>query len=133
MCGGNIMEYLSKNDFFLEFRPIFNEKKEFVEYILINVSDNFKIATHFNPKYVLGKGLYQLVSENGVNAIITEDLHYHMLPNTGRKFKEFINYLNRWYLINIFSDEKNYLLLFYTDITKFKLQIDGLQQANQTV
>ena len=121
------MEQPSKNDFFMEFKPIFNEKKEFVEYILIGVSDNFKKITNLKPENILGQRLGRLIAENKNNGIIVEDLYYHMSPGTRRKFEKFISCLGRWYLVNIFSDEKNYLLLFYTDITKFKPQTEDLQ------
>jgi len=124
---GDIMEHPSKNDFFMEFKPVFNEKKKFVGYILTGVSDNFKKVTNLKPENILGQRLCRLIAENGNNGIIVEDLYYHMSPSTRRKFEKFIGCLGRWYLISIFSDEKNYLLLFYTDITRFKSQTEGSQ------
>ncbi len=124
---GDIMEHPSKNDFFMEFKPIFNEKKEFVEYILTGVSDNFKKVTNLKPENILGQKLCRLIAEKRDNGIIIEDLYYHMSPSTRRKFEKFINYLGRWYLISIFGDEKNYLLLFYIDITRFKSQTEDSQ------
>lgn len=111
----------------MEFKPIFNEKKEFVEYILTGVSDNFKKVTNLKPENILGQKLCRLIAEKRDNGIIIEDLYYHMSPSTRRKFEKFINYLGRWYLISIFSDEKNYLLLFYIDITRFKSQTEDSQ------
>lgn len=50
-----------------------------------------------------------------------------MIPKTRRKFERYIKGLDRWYLISIFSDEKDYLILFYTDITKMKEEIEKFQ------
>lgn len=116
------MEYPARHDFFLSFKALFNSRGEFIDYILINFSENFKIVdSNKRPEQLIGKRLSELFIENEDN--ILGELYYHMLPNTRRKFERYIEKLDRWYLINIFSDDKNYLILFYTDITKLKSEI----------
>jgi hypothetical protein len=43
-----------------------------------------------------------------------------MLPKARRKFEHYVQKENRWYLVTLYSDEKDYLMMIYTDITKVK-------------
>jgi diguanylate cyclase (GGDEF)-like protein len=47
-----------------------------------------------------------------------------MVPNTKRKYERYIKSLDKTYFINIFSDEKDYMIIFYTDITKYKKELE---------
>lgn len=114
------MEYPSKNDFFLRFKALFNEKGQFVDYILVNVSDNFKETVNIKPELLIGRRISEIILENENIIFEIKDFYYHMIPKTRRKFENHIKELDRWYLINIFSDDKDYLTLFYSDITKIK-------------
>lgn len=117
---GDTMEYPSKNDFFLSFKALFNEKGQFVDYILVNVSDNFKETVNIKPELLIGRRISEIILENENIIFGIKDFYYHMIPKTRRKFENHIKELDRWYLINIFSDDKDYLTLFYSDITKIK-------------
>lgn len=112
------MEYPSINDYLLTFKAIFSDENEFQGYILINYSSNYKNITKKKTEDLLGKQLSELYIDDDI--LIVEDLYYHMVPNTKRKFERYIEELDRWYLINLFSETKDYLHVIFTDITRLK-------------
>lgn len=114
------MEYPSKYDFFIRFKALFNEKGRFIDYILIEVSDNFSKATRITSDFILGMKLADMAIDIDSPVLGLKEFHYHMLPNTRRKFEHFVQKDNRWYLVNLYSDERDYLMMIYTDITKVK-------------
>lgn len=114
------MEYPSKYDFFIRFKALFNEKGRFIDYILIEVSDNFSKATKITSEFILGMKLADMAIDIDSPVLGLKEFHYHMLPNTRRKFEHFVQKDNRWYLVNLYSDERDYLMMIYTDITKVK-------------
>lgn len=114
------MEYPSRYDFFLRFKAIFNEKNEFVDYLLLDVSNNFNNIFGTKAEFLIGKKISEIVAlDDNINYGIKE-IYYYMIPNTKRKFERYFEDIGRWYFINIISDEKDYLLVFFTDITKIK-------------
>ncbi|WP_372999533.1 HD-GYP domain-containing protein [Lutispora sp.] len=115
-----MMEYPSKYDFFLRFKPIFDNNDHFVDYLLVSVSDNFQSITGIKTEYILGRRISEIVLEYGNDVFNDKDVYYNMIPNTRRKFEKYINQLHRIYSINIFSDDRNYLILFYNDISRIK-------------
>lgn len=114
------MEYPSKYDFFLEFKTIFNDENKFEDYILVDISDNFYDIVNIKPDNLLGKRISEIVVEHENDPVGLKELYYFMIPKTRRKFERFIDVFKRWYLISIFSNKKDYLLIFYNDITKIK-------------
>lgn len=115
-----MMEYPSKYDFFLRFKALINDNGNFIDYILVNVSDNFQNVVNIKSELILGKKISQIIAEYDSSIFGIKDIYYNMIPKTRRKFEEFIDELDRWYSVNIFSDEKDYLVLFYNDITRIK-------------
>ena len=118
--GGISVEYPSKNDFYIRFKALFTENGRFLDYILIEVSDNFSQAARVSSEYILGMKLADMVMDIESPILGLKDFHYHMLPKSRRKFEHYVQRLNRWYLVNLYSDERDYLMLVYTDITKVK-------------
>lgn len=112
------MEYPSKYDFFLRFKAINDDENRFVDYILISVSDNFMNVTGIKAELILGKKISEIAFEYEKGIFGLKDIYYNMIPKTRKKFSQYIDELGRWYLINIFSDEKDYLLLFYSDASR---------------
>lgn len=114
------MEYPSKNDFFLNFKALVDEAGHFIDYILVSLSDNFQAVTGIKSECVLGRKISEIVMEyeNGIFGI--KEIYYNMIPRTRRKFEKHVADLDRWYLISIFSDNRDFLILFYNDITKIK-------------
>ena len=118
--GGIKVEYPSRNDFYIRFKALFNEKGRFIDYILIEVSDNFSFAVKISSEYILGMKLADMVLDIESPILGLKDFHYHMLPKSRRKFEHYVQKDNRWYLVTMYSDEKDYLMMIYTDITKVK-------------
>jgi len=114
------MEYPSRNDFFLSFKVLVNEDGHFVDYILVNISNNFQSVTGIKAERVLGKKISEIVAGYEDELYGIKEIYYNMIPKTRRKFERYIERWDRWYLISIFSDSRDYLMLFYNDITKIK-------------
>lgn len=117
------MEHPSRNDFFINFKAVFNERDEFIDYIFLETSDNYKNLFGRRPEVLMGKSISEIMMQDEEAILGLKDIYYHMLPKTRRKFEMFFEGLNRWYLINIYSNTNDYLYLFFTDITKLKNEI----------
>lgn len=114
------MEYPSKNDIFLKFKALYDGKNNFLDYILVDTSENFHNVIDYKSNPYLGKKISEIALEDENDILNLKNLHYHMIPKTRRKFEMYIEELGIWYLVNMFSDERDYLLIFYTDISKYK-------------
>lgn len=121
-----MMEQLSQYDFFLRFKAVFNNNGRFVDYILTNTSENFYKATNLNVEFILGKKISEIAADLERDILGIKDIFYNMIPKTIRRFEKRIDEFDRWYLINIFSDEKDYLVVFYSDISKIKNQLGSV-------
>lgn len=119
------MEYPSKNDFFLKFKAIYNDHDEFIDYILIDISKNCHILIDYKNYLILGKRISEIALESKINILGLKDFYYHMIPNARRKFEIYIEELENWYLVNIFSDGKDDLVMIYTDVTRYKKKDEG--------
>ncbi len=111
------MEHLSKNDFFLVFKGIFNTEGNFEDYVLTKTSDNLQKVSGINPNDILGEKISKIAAEE-TNSINLREIQKHMVPNTQRKYERYLKGLDKTYFINIFSDDRDYMIIFYTDITK---------------
>lgn len=132
------MEYPSRNDIFLKFKALYDEKNKFVDYILIDSSEDFHNVINHKIKPIIGKKISEIVTESRNDILNLKTLYYHMIPKTRRKFEVYNGESERWYLINIFSDEKDYLFLFYTDISGYKIgtkkpSIKSFKDTNKSV
>ena len=67
------MEDPSIHDYLLTFKAVFNAKDEFLGYILINYSDNYKNIANKKTEHLLGKQLSELYIDD--NILIVEDLY----------------------------------------------------------
>lgn len=119
------MEYPSKNDIFLKFKALYDEKDKFLDYVLIDSSEVFHNVINHKINSIIGKKLSAIVMENKNDVLNLKTLYYHMIPKTRRKFEVYNEESEKWYLINIFSDERDYLFLFYTDISRYKISTKG--------
>lgn len=115
-----MMEYPSKYDFFLSFKTLINDEGHFVDYILVNASNNFQDVTNIKAEQILGKKISEIVLEYENDIFGIKDIYYNMIPKTRRKFEKHIDELDRWYLISIFSDDSDSLILIYNDVTRIK-------------
>ncbi|HOR86613.1 MAG TPA: diguanylate cyclase [Bacillota bacterium] len=115
-----MIEYPSKNDFFLSFKALVNEEGQFIDYILVNIGDSFQMVTNIKAEKVLGKKISEIAHEYENNLFGIKDIYYNMIPKARRKFEFYTGELDRWYLINIFSDNRDFLVLFYNDVTRIK-------------
>ena len=63
------MEYPSRNDFFLKFKAIYNEKNRFVDYILVDSSKNLDDIVNCESINIMGKKVFEIVLENKNNML----------------------------------------------------------------
>ncbi len=114
------MEYPSSCDFFLKFKALIDDNGFFKDYILENTSCNFPKVTNIMRECIIGKRLSEIVIEYENDIIGLKDIYYSAIPKTRKKFEKYIEDKDKWYTINLFSDEKDYMLIFYNDITRIK-------------
>ena len=60
-----------------------------------------------------------------------KEFHYHMLPKSRRKFDHYVKEEARLYTVNMFSDENDYLIMLYTDITNIKSETIKLKDEQE--
>ena len=117
------MEYPSKYDFYLKFKPIYNKDGNFIDYILNYVSDSFTESVDINPELILGKNFSEIVVDFDIFGF--KEFYFNIIPKTKLKYELYIKDLERWYLVSAFTDMSNYedeLVVFYMNITDIKLQ-----------
>ena len=116
------MEYNSSNDFYLIFKPVCNKEGKLEDYVLKYVSDSFYNAANISPGLIVGKCFSEIAVENS-DKFGFKDLYIVMNPISNMKYATYLKDLERWYLINIFTDVQNRngdLIICYIDITDIK-------------
>lgn len=116
------MEYSAKNDFYIKFKGLFNEKRKFIDYMLVDTSTNFNYATGLKAEALIGERISRLITENEY-LFGLEELYINLIPYANRRYELYIETIGRWYMISIFADEVQNLILVYTDITDIKNKI----------
>ena len=114
------MEYSSKYDFYLKLKPVFKDGK-FKDYILTYASDSISEAVGISPELILGMKLSAIAVDMDVFGF--KEFYFNIIPKTKIKYELYIKELERWYLINVFTDMNNYedeLIIYYIDITYIK-------------
>jgi len=115
------LEYPSKFDFYLKFKPIYNKEGKFIDYILTYASDSFADAVNISPKMILGKKFSEILVDMDVLGF--KEFYSNIIPKSKIKHEIYIEKLRRWYIINSFTDMSNYeneLIIYYVDITDIK-------------
>ena len=115
------LEYPSKFDFYLKFKPIYNKEGKFINYILTYASDSFADAVNISPKMILGKKFSEILVDMDVLGF--KEFYSNIIPKSKIKHEIYIEKLRRWYIINSFTDMSNYeneLIIYYVDITDIK-------------
>lgn len=125
------MEYSSKYDFYTKFKPLYNKDGKFIDYILNYVSDSFTEAVGINPGPLLGKRISEIIVDMDVFGL--KELYFNIIPKSKIKYELYINKLERWYLINVFTDmstRNEDLVIYYVDITDIKQGGESLPNYN---
>ncbi|NLA13654.1 MAG: diguanylate cyclase [Tissierellia bacterium] len=115
------MEYPSKFDFYLKFKPIYNKEGKFIDYVLTYASDSFAEAVNVSPKMILGKKFSEILVDMDVLGF--KEFYSNIIPKSKIKHELYIEKFRRWYIINSFTDMSNYeneLIIYYVDITDIK-------------
>ncbi|MBP1927314.1 diguanylate cyclase (GGDEF)-like protein [Sedimentibacter acidaminivorans] len=116
------MEYPSINDFYLKFKAIYNEDGNFVDYILVYISETFNIATDIFPEELIGRKISDIVIYGG-DKLCLKELYFNIIPKNSGKHEIYIKDLGRWYLVNIFTDKslrsnsEETMMMYYSDMT----------------
>ena len=117
------MEYPAKYDFYLKFKPIYNKDGYFTDHILKYVSSSLAEAVGINPEMILGKKLSEIVVDIDIFGL--KELYFNIIPNAKLKYELYMENLDKWYLINAFTDNGShgdFLIIFYVNITEIKQQ-----------
>lgn len=102
---GDILEILSKYDFYLKFKPIYRSDGKFVDYLLTYISDNFYENIGINPNIILNKKLSEIVVDT--NKLGFKEFYFNIIPKAKIKYELYIQELDRWFIINVFTDMSN--------------------------
>ena len=120
------MEYSSNKDFFLNFKAIY-EEEEILDYILVEYSGNFHNVINVLPNDIIDKRISEIVSK--YNHILgLEDYYFSHITKAGRKFELYNEETDTWYFINVYKDDQEQLILFYTDITLIEEELRKQKQ-----
>ena len=125
------MEYSSRFDFYLKFKPIYNKDDNFIDYILVYVSDSFTEAVNINQGMIMGKKFSEIVVDMDIFGF--KEFYFNIIPKSKVKYELYIKELDRWYVINSFTDmsnNENELVIYYVDITDIKQNQHSLTTNN---
>jgi diguanylate cyclase (GGDEF)-like protein len=115
------VDYPSKYDFYLKFKPIYNNEGNFSGYKLTYVSDSFVDAVDIRLELIIGKSLSEIVVDSDVLGL--KEFYFNIIPKSKIKIELYNENLGRWYIVNAFTDMSNNdkdLIIFYVDITDIK-------------
>ena len=116
------MEYSAGNDFYLVFKSIYNKDGKLEDYILVDISDSFYLATKISPGLIFGKKFSEIVVDNS-DKLGFKELYINMNPKIKMKYETYLKDLESWYLVNIFTSTiKNdeVMIIYYVDIADIK-------------
>ncbi|MEL7649805.1 MAG: diguanylate cyclase [Sedimentibacter sp.] len=116
------MEYPSKNDFYLKFKAVYNKSGNFIDYVLVYISETFYKAAGINPENIKGKKFSEIVIDYS-DKLGFKDLYFNVIPKTRLKFEMYIREMERWYLISVFTDkstQEDLMTIYYVDVTHIK-------------
>jgi hypothetical protein len=125
------VEYSSRFDFYLKFKPIYNKDDNFIDYILVYVSDSFTEAVNINQGMIMGKKFSEIVVDMDIFGF--KEFYFNIIPKSKVKYELYIKELDRWYVINSFTDmsnNENELVIYYVDITDIKQNQHSLTTNN---
>ncbi len=117
------MEYPSKNDFYLKFKALYDNRGIFSDYILVATSDNIYPATGVQADNIIGEKVSDIVIANE-NLFMLKEFYNMLIPGIRRKFDIYFAEYDRYYLVSLFSYEKDNVLIIYNDISKIKKQAE---------
>lgn len=125
------MDYNSKYDFYLKFKPVYNKDGYFIDYIMTYASDSFTNVVGISPKMVLGKRFSDIVVDMDVFGF--KEFYSSLIPNSRIKHELYMESQDRWYLVNTFTDSsgfENEMIIYYVDITDLKLKQQSYARNN---
>ena len=85
------LEYPSKFDFYLKFKPIYNKEGKFIDYILTYASDSFADAVNISPKMILGKKFSEILVDMDVLGF--KEFYSNIIPKSKIKHEIYIEKL----------------------------------------
>jgi predicted signal transduction protein with EAL and GGDEF domain len=125
------VDYNSKYDFYLKFKPVYNKDGYFIDYIMTYASDSFTNVVGISPKMVLGKRFSDIVVDMDVFGF--KEFYSSLIPNSRIKHELYMESQDRWYLVNTFTDSsgfENEMIIYYVDITDLKLKQQSYARNN---
>lgn len=113
------MEYSTQHDYYICFEEVLDHGEVHIHYQLKYISENFSKFSELDINEIIGKNMSELIDDYERDFFFLKDIYNHLGPNAIRKFEKHDKESDRWYLVNIFSENKG-LMILYTDITVMK-------------
>jgi PAS domain S-box-containing protein len=108
-------------DGFVFGKVLFNSKGEAVDFVLFQVNKAFERLTGLTKKQVQNRGISESIPN--IHAINPEMLKIHAqvaLTGKGEKFEIYLEALQKWLFISIYSPKKTYFISHFENITERK-------------
>ena len=106
---------------FAHHKVIFDENGKPIDYRFLEINPAFEKFTGLQKDLIIGKTVTEAIP-----GIIDSDFdwigYYGEVSLTGERksFEQFFEPLNRWYSVEVYSSEKGYFTVIFTDITRIK-------------
>jgi len=115
---------LTKTSFgYAYYKAIYNEKGHPVDYEFLEVNPAFEILSGLKASDVIGKTVCEVMPGiKETNFDLTA--HYDVIALNGgeKEFEQFLEPLNKWFKVQVFSSQKGYITTIFSDISiQFKL------------
>jgi PAS domain-containing protein len=120
------------NDALAFCKAVFNEKGEPTDFITIDVNLAFKRLIHMSEKQILNKTISAFMPYiNDTDIDWMEKYRQVILTRKSLTMEKYIPALNKWLIFNVYSPQKNYLVLAIKDITWRKKVEEALRQEEK--
>jgi len=114
------MECKTNSDFYFGLIPIYNEANELLDFLLVEMSENFYQIFKIGEFDLIGRRVSDIIFHLNEFFPSFKDVYYKLTPDNSKKYKEYISELGNFYLINIFTsfDLKTYI--YFLDLSWIK-------------
>jgi len=106
---------------FAHHKVIFDENGKPIDYRFLEINPAFEKFTGLQKDLIIGKTVTEAIP--GITDSDFDWIGYYgevSLTGERKSFEQFFEPLNRWYSVEVYSSEKGYFTVIFTDITRIK-------------